>query len=240
MYAKLSSRPNAKRFKKSTSQSRRIGYKRPSVGTNFDESSPSTSIGTRVNCTMIYCENELVLNPGAIGILAVNIFDLNSLFDPNVSGTGHQPAHFDQLMSMYESYQVIGVDYKISALNPDTLDAIYGVSLSDSLIPQSNTQVYIENGNTQWKLAARIASGGPSICEFSGYVDLAKLHGMSKSAYLADETYQGQVSGPPRDRAFLHVWAGPANGTSDIGNQVFVVTLTYHCVLTGTKLQNIS
>ena len=32
---------------------------------------------------------------------------LNSLFDPNLSGLGHQPRGFDQLMAVYEKYTVV-------------------------------------------------------------------------------------------------------------------------------------
>lgn len=51
--------------------------------------------------------------------LASNVFSMNSLFDPDVSGIGHQPMYFDQLCGAvgsapYSRYRVLGAKATIS------------------------------------------------------------------------------------------------------------------------------
>lgn len=40
--------------------------------------------------------------------VAAHMFRTNSLFDPDFTGTGHQPRGYDQIMTMYRNYTVIG------------------------------------------------------------------------------------------------------------------------------------
>ena len=51
-----------------------------------------------------YVEN-FTLNPGMLGA-TVNVFSMNGLFDPNITGIGHQPMYFDNYMGIYGRYRV--------------------------------------------------------------------------------------------------------------------------------------
>lgn len=45
------------------------------------------------------------------------LFSCNGLYDPNITGTGHQPMYFDQLMAIYDHYTVIGSKITAVLLN---------------------------------------------------------------------------------------------------------------------------
>lgn len=51
---------------------------------------------------------ELISITSTTGILQTYRFIANGLYDPNITGTGHQPLYFDQVMSLYNQYTVIG------------------------------------------------------------------------------------------------------------------------------------
>lgn len=60
---------------------------------------------------------EVVNLVSAAGSLAAYRFSTNGLYDPNISGTGHQPYYFDQVGALYDHYCVIGSMFKIKAVN---------------------------------------------------------------------------------------------------------------------------
>lgn len=44
---------------------------------------------------------------------AHHVFRLNSIFDPDVTGVGHQPAYHDQWSALYNKYRVLSATWKI-------------------------------------------------------------------------------------------------------------------------------
>jgi hypothetical protein len=68
----------------------------------------------RLQRTLRYAET-LAYTTGAAGVVGtINLFRLNSLFDPNQTGVGHQPYGFDQLSLFYQQYIVHS--YKVTIL----------------------------------------------------------------------------------------------------------------------------
>jgi len=49
---------------------------------------------------------ETVTLTATTGVSAVYQFSCNGMFDPNITGTGHQPFYFDQLAGLYNHYTV--------------------------------------------------------------------------------------------------------------------------------------
>lgn len=52
-----------------------------------------------------YCEKFTILNGAAA--LGQYDFSANGMYDPNITGTGHQPVYFDQMAALYNHYTVI-------------------------------------------------------------------------------------------------------------------------------------
>lgn len=43
-----------------------------------------------------------------LGSIANTVFRMNSLFDPDFTGTGHQPMYYDRYAALYSNYRVLG------------------------------------------------------------------------------------------------------------------------------------
>lgn len=214
----------------------------PTKGASFSSPSFVSPLATRLFTTFTYAEPGIALDPGVAGTAGVRVFALNGLYDTDITGLGHQPAGYDEMMSIYEHYTVYAVKYKISWYGVDeSLEYIGGVSVNDSVTAQTDPRVYIENGQTQWSLSTNKGVGsGERICTYSGYVDLAKVHGHTKSAYLDENTYQGTATTNPTDSAYLHIWVAPANAVSDAAVTIWCVELQFYAMLSGGKFKALS
>lgn len=51
---------------------------------------------------------ETIKITSTTGVLFTQFFSCNGLYDPNITGTGHQPLYFDQMSALYNHYTVIG------------------------------------------------------------------------------------------------------------------------------------
>ncbi|AYP28731.1 MAG: putative capsid protein [Circoviridae sp.] len=58
--------------------------------------------------TSLHYRETILLSSSTLLPTAFNNFSMNSLFDPNRTGTGHQPYGFDQLAAFYGRYYVTG------------------------------------------------------------------------------------------------------------------------------------
>lgn len=70
------------------------------------------TIPSRMNVTIKYCE-RIVLNP-TVGTADNYVFAMNNAYDPNVTGTGHQPAGYDTWTTLYNRYVVTRSSIKIT------------------------------------------------------------------------------------------------------------------------------
>jgi hypothetical protein len=60
---------------------------------------------------------ESVNMTAASAATASYVYSANGLYDPNITGTGHQPAGFDQMMLFYEHYTVVKAKIIVQMIN---------------------------------------------------------------------------------------------------------------------------
>lgn len=85
----------------------------------FALSRPSRSLGVGIpNSRMVklrYSDNfTLGDDLTASGVSTQQVFRANSLYDPDYTGTGHQPRYFDQWTTMYGRYVVLGSKIRVN------------------------------------------------------------------------------------------------------------------------------
>lgn len=184
----------------------------------------------------IYSE-KFSINPPTAGLAGVYVFNLSSLFDPNVTGVGHQPVNFDQYALMFEKYLCYEADVKVCLANASTSQLLFGMSISDFPTTNSDPSVYLENGQTQWQLVSEL--GAQPVAELSMHVDLAAANGVTKKQLFADDVYRADFSSSPLENIYAHIWlADIANGDPTGSN--LVVEIRYKAKLVGTKLNALS
>lgn len=173
-----------------------------------------------------YCA-RVTLNPGP-GLAGVYVFSTNGMYDPDITGAGHQPLGFDQWMALYNSYQVLSSKIHVEFANLDgTYPQICGVTARSDATPVTDIETALESAQDYGKLVS-VAGGGKANTSITKYCDNRLFIGRSTN----DNSMRGDSSANPAEQAYWHVWCGPGAGGGDPGNLYAVVTIDYNAILT--------
>lgn len=174
-------------------------------------------IPARYFCKMKYADTFQLTTAGG----SVYRFNLNSTFDPNRSGVGHQPYGRDQLAILFNRYRVWRVSYAISMYNSSTSTKV-AVCPSNIEMGASTTSEIMENPQSKW--AIQLPGGSQKVIR--GTVDLAKLTGRTKTQYMSDDRYQAEASASPAELLILNIFGGTI---LDAGTTIdCAINMTYH------------
>jgi len=218
----------------SSKKKQKTTYNSPAIRTPIGVSSRA-GFGTRKVVNMIYCEKGINLTTPTVGGAGDYIFRINSIFDPNFTGGGHQPSLHDQMANIFERYTVYGCTYKVTFSNSSASNRqAVGVYVSDRSDTGADFTTLVEQGSVEWSTLP-VATAGGSQRTFTGYVDLPKLMGMEKDQYIADANYCPEFGSDPNDPAFLHcIYADIAGGGTTV--ITLVIELVFNVLCLGTRL----
>lgn len=169
----------------------------------------------------------------AAGVQTAYTFNLNSIFDPNSTGGGHQPYGRDQLATLYNYYQVYRCSWRISVLN--TTSTAAGSTNTMALVcvvPHDGTSVPTYPGALEMPRAVTkyIPNNDESAnCTvFKGTVHLADIAGISKEQFYSEpEIYGAPMTASPAEINNLNILQSNPDGNT-IRCEYFI-QLTYHC-----------
>lgn len=108
---------------------------------------------------------------------------LNSLYDPDYSGSGHQPLYFDEWKVMFNKYIVYGCSYKVMIENLADTDGwlVVYVDNNPTFYPMTNIDTYQERPYTICKFIRRVQTGqNPNVNYVKGFVSIKKWSGIKK------------------------------------------------------------
>lgn len=180
---------------------------------------------------LIYCETGLTISATA-PLANTYFFTANGMFDPNITGTGHQPMGFDEMMLMYEQYTVVSSKISVHLINASGagLTCAAGVYLSPDTTQITVPSRLLENGYLKWDLLAPIGVLGylktmNLDCDMSSYFARNK----SKRELVDDVNLFGTSAANPTEQVYFGIVLFDPTGLS---NTVlyFVVTVEYEAI----------
>lgn len=183
-------------------------------------------IPARFLTKMKYAESFVLSGVG----MRTQQMNLNSLFDPNRSGIGHQPYGFDQLCgpsgtALYNRYRVYKVDYVVVVAN-DSYNIHYAVlNTNDASPPIGNVSEARENPRCQYQCQ----NPGGTLKKITGSISLPSLLGRTKSQYMSNPDYAAQYNATPNELAVMNIFCQGLN--DDVGvsmSHTVNILLTYH------------
>lgn len=128
----------------------------------------------------------------------------NSIFDPDVTGGGHQPLWRDQLAALYTTYRVHGIKYKFTIANTNVDSLMTGcIKKSSDGVLDTNMNTLRERRSVQ-KFVCNHRYVAAKIVK--GYMAVGKPHGLSKKDFMYDEDFEANIGGNPTKQSFLELY----------------------------------
>lgn len=167
---------------------------------------------------------------GAAGIITTRFFSANGAYDPDVTGTGHQPMGFDTMMLYYEQYCVVRSKITVTFVNK----GVEAVRAAISLTPDTTAPVIgdlVENG-----LIRPVVLDAPNNSSGSGgrygriavdnlSCDTASFFGRKSHRELLDDTsLNGNSAANPSEQVYFAVssWGGFSTDNTTVNYDVIL------------------
>lgn len=141
------------------------------------------------------------------------LFRLNSIFDPNSTGVGHQPYGYDQLSALYNRYRVLAARWKvvfgtqtstyrivILPINGTLAAAIAGFATFETACEMPRARLFVQGG------------GGSPTVTVTGGIKLNDLNGVTIPEYLADDRFEAAIGANPAEVMSLVIGNYNASG----------------------------
>jgi len=163
-------------------------------------------------------------------------YRLNSLFDPNYTGTGDQPVGFDQWTTFYANYRVFAASYRVRFFN-NIASQVMCVTVPTNIQPTTFTtlQEALEQRYAKSADASVQTKGGV----VTGKVFLPRLLGQTPAQYKASNDTEASTGANPVQTLDLILYFGSADGSSAVEVN-YIIEIWYHAEMWGRRMLDVS
>lgn len=210
--------------KRSFKRTKRSFKRKPSVPRN--KLRLSTGVGFPKTITMTHKYTQLYNTNVPLGAGFTNFYySCNGMYDPNISGGGHQPLFFDQMTPLYKHYCVIGSKITVSFPITD-VDSIVGCFINDdtSIAGGMTLEGLMEQSQTQYRHLLRTATHPTTLS-----MKWSAKNYFGKNP-LANPELQGDVASNPFEQSYFMLFYGPTDKVSIITTFTVNVNIEYIAV----------
>jgi hypothetical protein len=181
----------------------------------------------------LYYENALGVSVPGNGNSASYFFSANGIFDPNITGTGHQPMGFDQMMLFYEQATVVRSTVTITPIPSAPMRV--GICLAPDNTALTDPQRIVENGLERTlslsglTSASNVNQRNPSItlsCDIASYFGRKTLRELLDD----DQLFTTAAANPNEQVYYAFVFWQVTPDGSTAHSCEFDVTLSYDVI----------
>jgi len=173
-----------------------------------------------------YVENITIPAAGGAGQTRQYVFKANGIFDPNTTGTGHQPMFRDEMAAVYTYYTVIASYIKVTLNQAAVNQENWGIicTQDDSLSSDPTTVLEQYGGHTAALMTNR---NSPKILRSS--YDAKKKNKTTFQGLMADDTQRNTVGTDASTKVAYNyiIWSGPIDATVTVPSQKVQVEIIY-------------
>lgn len=213
-------------YKKRKTYTARVRRRKKAKAPHFSRLAPmgrSLGMPNQNVVQLRYC-TSVTLSDAIGGVLDLHAFSANSIYDPDVTGVGHQPMGRDQWEIFYNHYRVLS--------SRITIQAGQGSPAAGAPIM---TGCYLADDVTVPSTWTTIAEAGRDACKMNipANQDILKL----KQNYIQSKFYKGQganqsnlgaaMGASPSEQAYYIIYAQAADELSTFVSRTYSVTIDY-------------
>ena len=179
-----------------------------------------------------YC--DVMALTGTAGAIAKNVFVANGIFDPDFTGTGHQPLYRDQYAGIYDNYVVLGSKIKVGYQSRTNLQGtIAGIVGDNDTTISSTLTTLLEQNNSVHTLLSD--PGGPIQFLFNTFSPRQMIGVDAKD----DGSSFTPVGSNPTDIFCWSVWIQSTDGSStEVCDVLVEIEYTVKFAQLSTPVQN--
>jgi len=175
----------------------------------------------RQKTRLTYVDNARLTN--GVNTFAVQSWNMNNVFDPDVTGAGHQPRFFDTYASIYARYIVTGVRVRV-CVRQRAAHGLGVVFIPANGAPTLNPAAFPQEYRRASEV--RITSSNQPPVQFDVHVDPAAVAGVHRTAYMADDRFQAGVASGPTEVIQGHFFVYNLDGATAVDAE-YSCTLEY-------------
>lgn len=180
--------------------------------------------------TTLRYKEAINLDPTA-GQFKTYVYRANGLYDPNYTGTGHQPMGYDNLATLYSHYCVTKSRMKFTQITAPANPICFGVLVTDQngssgpwpAVTEQNPNIVSFAFPTQGSLSKLVVKKEWDLLKMTGVKD-----GIGSS-------YSSAVGADPTDTQYFVLFYQALDQSTDCAAQWYVVEIEYDVVFTVRK-----
>lgn len=187
------------------------------------KSTVKLGLGFPAKASMTHKYHETVWMASTAGVITFYKFTCNGMYDPNVTGTGHQPYYFDQMNAVYNHYTVVRSRIRVNVCGggyASTANSyLVSLSLNDDATQNANTMdSTVEQSTGTIRLVPQNASD--LVVHLSSSWSATKVFGGDP---LSNDNLQGSSSSNPTELTLFVIAMQPCDTVS---SQVIYMEVT--------------
>lgn len=211
---------------------KRKAYRSKRRVVRIPRSPPGQALPNQIICKFRYSE-EISINPAA-NTVAAYVYRANSLYDPNYTSTGHQPAPYDQMKLFYKKFKVIGSKITVRPVlanaSYETLNCYLGIINSKTATDYASysgvTNLLESKWGKRFKTIGNYTSMSASNKKDAGYVSSTWSLRKDETRLATDNDFAHPAATNPTEQRYFEIVNAPVVG-NDPAVHDFLVTIDY-------------
>lgn len=148
---------------------------------------------------------QLITFSNATTVGSQFVFRMNSIFDPDQSGGGHQPYGYDTAATIYARYLVRSFKYDIRFCSAQDQNFVATIPSNGGIVSVTNLATFENAVETPLSQFRALAYDGGFPVQITGEHKLNELNGSTMTRYTSDDRFAAAFGANPTEIMYLYV-----------------------------------